>query len=380
MIKIALMSYAMDNRRAKGIALYTRQLISGLLRDSGSTAPDSSLDYYLVHFDQVSDPLYTTENEILMPRVRLPYGSHFISLMLFFWKYRREPFDVIHWFHPRVYPFFWLAPAKKIFVTVHGAGDISAPTNFIFSRMVFNFILKHFHTHVDTIIVVSENAKEEVMHYYGFPEHKVKVIYNGGGENFTQLDRRTSQKVISEKYAVSGNYILDVSRLIPHKNVGTLIRAYEILRRDHAECTQKLVIVGSTMDGRRDEYDLAEKSEYVTDIMFIDFAEAGDLNYIYSGADVFAFPSLSEGFGLPVLEAMASGVPVVTSNTTSMPEIAGGAAVLVDPRDVHALAQAIYTVLSDKNMRENMIQKGLARAREFTWDTMVKKTEKLYTL
>ena len=131
--KVALMSYAMDNRSAKGIALYTRKLIEGLVSSN-------EIDFYLVHYDEVMDPLYKKAHEIIMPKVRLPYGSRFISQLLFFWKYRKQPFDVVHWFHPRVYPFYWLVPAKKIIVTVHGAGDITAPTYFVFSRSVFNFI------------------------------------------------------------------------------------------------------------------------------------------------------------------------------------------------------------------------------------------------
>ena len=136
--KIALMSYAMDNRKTKGIALYTRKLIEGLFKDS-------RFDYYLIHYDKVSDTLYEKAHEIIMPKVRLPYGSRFISQMLFFWKYRKQPFDVVHWFHPRVYPFYWLVPAKKIIVTVHGAGGKKTPTHiFFFSFFFFFFFLNFF--------------------------------------------------------------------------------------------------------------------------------------------------------------------------------------------------------------------------------------------
>lgn len=365
------MSYAMDNRSAKGIALYTRRLIERLLERQSN-------DYFLVHYDKVDDPLYTKATEILMPKLRLPYGSRFFSQLMFFWKYRNDPFDIVHWFHPRVYPFFWLVPARKIFVTVHGAGDVTTRNNFVFSRSVFNFVLKNFHSHIDTIIVVSHNAKEEVVKYYGFPESKVKVIYNGGGEQYVALDRDTSRKLMAEKYGIQGPYILDISRLLPHKNVITLIRAYIEMRRQNPARLEKLVVVGGQMIAARTEYEAAEQSEFSKDIFFIDFVPLEDMNTLYSGAELFVFPSLSEGFGLPVLEAMASGTPVITSNVTSMPEIGGEAVITLDPLDVALLAREMNRVLSDGELRAKMIQSGLKRAKDFTWAKMTEETEKLY--
>ncbi len=369
--KVVLMSYAMDNRKSKGIALYTRKLIEGLLEDE-------KFDYYLAHFDKVDDPIYKKTKEILMPRVRLPYGSRFISLMLFFWKYRKESFDIVHWFHPRVYPFFWFVPARKIIVTVHGAGDITAPSHFVFSRTIFNFVLKNFHKYIDEIIVVSNFAKKEVVDNYGFPPEKVEVVYNGGGEIYKPLDKGYSQKLVLDKYKIDGNYILDVSRLQPHKNIVTLIEAYGIMRKENPERLEKLVIVGDTAYNTTDEYDARERSLFINDIIFISFVPGEDLNAIYSGANLFAFPSLNEGFGLPVLEAMASGTPVITSNITSMPEIGGESVVTVDPLDKEVLAREMSRVLQDGDLRVKMIESGLSRAKEFTWRKTVEATENLY--
>ena len=376
--KVALMSYAMDNRSAKGIALYTRRLITGLFRDN-TTHPE--FDFSLVHYEHVSDPLYVVGehvHDIIMPRVRLPFGSHFISQMLFFWKYRNDPFDIVHWFHPRVYPFFWLVPAKKIVVTMHGAGDKSGHNAFVFSRSVFNFVLTHFHRYIDAVIVVSENARDEVTKHYGIPKEKIYVTYNGGAEEYMPLQQSVARKIAEEKYGIIGKYILDVSRLLPHKNVTRLVQAYALMRRQHPERTEKLVVVGGLMNAQKVEYAAANQSGFREDIVFVDYVASEDLNALYAGAEVFAFPSLSEGFGLPVLEAMASGTPVVTSNTTSLPEVGGDAVVTVDPFDVQALADAIYRVLSDQMLYGQMITAGLTRAKEFTWQKMVDKTIDIY--
>jgi glycosyltransferase involved in cell wall biosynthesis len=370
-LKVALMSYSMDNRKAKGIALYTRKLITGLLNNPSN-------DYYLVHFDQVTDPLYQKAREIIMPKFKLPYGSRFISLMLFFWKYRNDPFDVVHWFAPRVYPFYWLVPAKKIIVTVHGAGDITAPTHFVFSRMVFNFVLKYFQKWIDVIIVDSNYAKNEVMENYNFPEFKVKTIYLGGGEVYQPINKESVQISVLSKYKITQPYILDISRLQPHKNVGVLIRAYILMREGHGDISEKLVIVGGQAYKNRVEYELAEKSNFSNDIIFVDFVDFEDLNTIYSASELFVFPSLNEGFGLPVLEAMASGVPVITSNVTSMPEIGGDAVVTIDPLNIDELAESMHKVLKVRSLQEKMIKLGLIRASLFTWDKTVRQTEELY--
>jgi glycosyltransferase involved in cell wall biosynthesis len=370
-IKVALMSYAMDNRAAKGTALYTRKLIEGIL-------DDDRFDFYLVHYDKVSDPLYKKAHEIILPRIKLPLGSRFVSQLLFFWKYRKDKFDIIHWFQPRVYPFFWLAPAKKIIVTMHGAGDITAPQHFIFSRSVFNFVLVHFHGRVSMVIADSESAKSEIVKHYGFSQDKVASIYLGGGENYKPIDKNESRKLMAQKYGIKQSYILDVARLQPHKNIISLIKAYELLRKNNKEINAKLVIVGKPTSSYVEEYEIAKKSKFSTDILFIGYVDIGDLNAVYSGSEVFVFPSLSEGFGLPVLEAMASGAPVITSNIDSMPEIGGKAVIAVNPLNINELADAMRRVLTDENLKEKMIELGLKRAKEFTWKSTAEQTKNLY--
>lgn len=370
-IKVALMSYTMDNRKAKGTALYTKELVDGLLRNP-------KFDFYLVHYEKVDDPIYKKAQEILMPKVTLPYASHFVSQLLFFWKYRKNKFDIIHWFQPRVYPFYWFAPAKKIIVTMHGAGDISAPHNFIFSRSIFNIVLKYFHKWVDMVIVVSNDAKREVVEYYDFSPDKVTSIYNGGGENYRPIEKEKTHEIVKNKYKIDGPYILDISRFIPHKNVTTLIKAYELMRKKYSSHIEKLVVVGGSSNKNCEEYIIKAKSVFSEDIIFVDFIEQEDLNAIYSGAELFVFPSLSEGFGLPVLEAMASGTPVITSNVASMGEIGGDAVITTNPLDIDGLAKIMHDTLVDTMKMAKMRELGLIRAKEFTWAKMVKETEDLY--
>ena len=369
-IKIALMSYAMDNRKAKGTALYTRKLIENIL-------DDERFDFYLVHYDKVDDPLYKQVKEIMLPSVKLPYGSHFVSQLLFFWKYRKNKFDIIHWFQPRVYPFFWLAPAKKIIITAHGAGEFTVAKAKLFSNWLFRTVLKYFNKRVAIIIADSEHGREEIIQYYKAKPEKVRVVYLGGGEAYNSIDKAAAQELVTHKYKISAPFILDVSRLMYHKNVDSLIRAY-IIYRDKYKGRAKLVIVGSPMLDYQKTYDLADNSRYKNDIYFVNFVEQKDLNSMYCAAEIFVFPSLSEGFGLPVIEAMASGTPVITSNVTSMPEVAGEAAILINPLDPEEIAEKMNEILENGSLKEKLIREGIARAKQFSWKITAEESKKIY--
>lgn len=367
--KIALMTYAVDNRRGKGTALAARELMEHLLEDK-------RFEFYLVHYDKVDDPLYKRAHEIIMPMIKLPYGTRFVRQMLFFWKYRNERFDIMHWFQPRLYPFFWFAPARRLVATLFGAGDVTAPGAFPFSRRMFNFVLRHFNSRVDAMIAASEFGKEEVVEWYHAKPESVYVIFLGGGENFSVLDKTESRRIAKKRYGIEGNFILDISLHTRHKNIPSLIRAYIITRGKGV--SHKLVIVGANCEYLEEAYKVARESAYATDIIFVPYVESSDLNAIYCAADLFAFPSLNESFGLPVVEAFASGTPVVTSNITSLPEIAGDAAITVDPLDVVSIAEGIYRALSDEKLSASLREKGLARAQDFTWKHTEERTVKLY--
>ena len=261
---------------------------------------------------------------------------------------------------------------------MHGAGDITAPQRFIFSRSVFNFVLVHFRGKVSVAIAGSESGRSEIIKHYGFSPDRVVSIYLGGGENYKPIDKNEARKLVFEKYGVQQPYVLDVARLQPHKNIVRLIKAYDFLRKNNKEIKEKLVIVGKPTSSKVEEYEIAKKSEFSADILFVDYVGIEDLNAVYSGSEAFVFPSLSEGFGLPVLEAMASGTPVVTSNIDSMPEIGGETVIAVNPLDVKQISDAILGVINDRSLREKMIKSGLKRASGFTWKSTAEQTKDLY--
>ena len=359
-IRIALMTHTMDNRPGMGTATVARKTVEGLVADD-------QFDVTFVHYEKIADPLYERAREIVIPPLpELFFGTRFLRFLLFCWKYRKENFDIVHWFQPRLYPFFWLFPARNIVITAHGGGDALAPQKFSLSKKIFVFIFRHFHSRIDAVVASSNSGKKEIIEAYGIPENKIVVIYLGGSEGFSPLEKRSA----------ANPYILTVSRLVPHKNVGGLIRAYALAR--NMGISQRLIIVGGRGGAEESVYAEARRSPYRSDIMFVDYAPLEDLKALYAGADLFVFPSLNEGWGMPIIEAFASGVPVVATNLTAVPEAVGDAALLVDPRDERALAGAVAQVLTDKSLSERMVQAGFVQASKFTWDRMARAVTEVY--
>ncbi|MFA6393953.1 MAG: glycosyltransferase family 1 protein [Patescibacteria group bacterium] len=367
-IKVALMSYAMDGRKAMGTAVYTRRLIEKLLADE-------RFDFTLVHYEKNDDALYNKAKEIIISE--FIYPSRFLRQLYFFWLYRHKKFDIIHWFQPRAYPGYWFAPARHKIITIHGGGKYYYP-RFCFSAHVFHWVIKYFNSWFRYLIVCSKTAKEEASSTYKIATERLVVIYNGGGERFKPLDASESFKIIKKEYpAITGDYILSISRLQPHKNIANLVRAY-IDMRQRSVREEKLVIVGKATEKYLEIFKIAEESEFSQDIIFINYIKEQLINRVYSAAKIFVFPSLSEGFGLPLVEAMASGVPVATSNVSCMPEIVSEAGILFDPNNTKNMADAIIGLLEDKELRDRLKEAGLKRAKIFTWEEAAEELKKLY--
>ncbi len=229
----------------------------------------------------------------------------------------------------------------------------------------------------DIIVTPSEWTKKDVVRMLGVSPSKVRVTHEGVSPRFTMLDREESLRSLSEKYGVKRGFILFVGRLEKKKNVGTLMRSYRILM-DRDGFDSQLVLVGGRTWIHQEILDCVRENRIEEGIVFVADAGHEELPLFYSAASVFVLPSLHEGFGLPILEAMACGTPVVTSNVSSMPEVAGDAAVLVNPRDPDCIAEGIRAALFDSGRREGLVSRGLERVRDFTWEITARKTFEVY--
>lgn len=236
------------------------------------------------------------------------------------------------------------------------------------TRCMLWLFVKRSARQADRIISDSQSTARDLERVFAVPEARIEVINLGVSPAYKPQDPRASAELVANKYGVSKDYLLTVGTVVPHKNLITLVEAMKILR-ERGELSFQLLAVGAK--GRKDSKLLeAVRSSGLTgeDIRFLGFVPEEDLPVLYSGSCALVFPSLYEGFGLPLVEAMACGVPVVASNTSSIPEVVGDAALLVPPTQPEAFAEAILRVMSDKDLRRTMIEKGLSQAASFHWD------------
>lgn len=224
------------------------------------------------------------------------------------------------------------------------------------------------------VITCSNHTKKDMIKLYSLPASKIDVIYGAVGKDFRDsLEKETIQSV-RRKYGLSAPYILAVGNIEPRKNIRRVIEAYALLR-GRGQVTHRLAVVGQARLGAPEIRSLVHEKGLEDSVAFTGYVPAVDLPYIYAGADLFIFVSLYEGFGLPVLEAMACGTPVICSNTSSLPEVAGDSALMVNPYDVEQIASAMEHVLRNHELRETLRQKGLVRASCFSWEETARRTE-----
>ncbi len=241
--------------------------------------------------------------------------------------------------------------------------------------------LKGIKKYADAVLTNSEVTKRDIVEHLQIDPVLVHVTHLGADERFRPMDELVVEPIL-QKYGIgrSGDgqpYILFVGTLEPRKNIPSLVEAFNLLKSRHG-IPHQLVLVGGKGWLTHDIFASIHASPYEPQIIRVGYAADEDLPALYNGADLFAYPSFYEGFGLPVLEAMKCGAPVVTSNTSSMPEVGGEATLYADPYDLEDLVNKIYSVINNTELRQNLSYKGLVRAREFNWQKCAHETLAVY--
>jgi glycosyltransferase involved in cell wall biosynthesis len=229
----------------------------------------------------------------------------------------------------------------------------------------------------DRILTVSEASKRDILRFFDVPPDKIVVIPNAIDERFWKAPSDEDVARVRERYQLDRRFVLYVGNIKPHKNLVRLIEAFAELRASGLE-ELTLLIIGDEISKLPALRRAVHRHKLHKHVRFLGYLPDETLAILYRLAAVFAFPSLYEGFGLPPLEAMASGTPVVTSNVSSLPEVAGDAAVLVDPTDTGAIVEGLRRVLTDPALAAELRAKGLERAREFSWERSVSRTCAVY--
>ena len=229
----------------------------------------------------------------------------------------------------------------------------------------------------DCIIAISEHTKRDVMEYLGIPEERIRVTLLAADEQYRVIDEPEAIKAVVGTYGIDREYILYTGTLEPRKNIVSLVRAFDVLKKESG-IPHRLVIAGKKGWLFDNIFSTVEDLGLLDEVIFTGYVPEEDLPYLYNGASLFAYPSKYEGFGLPPLEAMACGCPVVSSNTSSLPEVVGNAGLMVDPERTTDLAEAMLKALSDSSLRGSMRSRGIERAAMFSWKRCARETLDVY--
>ncbi|HEY8478157.1 MAG TPA: glycosyltransferase family 1 protein [Chloroflexota bacterium] len=274
-----------------------------------------------------------------------------------------------------VAPLLLVRGARRV-ATVHDVIPYVLPeTSTTLDRWVYRYWLPRVVRALDAVITVSRHSKADIQRFLRVDPARVHVVPEGVHPRYRPVAREAALATLA-RYGIRAPYILFVGSVEERKNLPRLLEAYAALRAWSTRWT--LVVVGARQWRSSPAFETVRRLGLGPHVRFTGFVPEDDLPALYAGADLFVFPSLYEGFGLPVLEAMACGTPVVASNAASLPEVAGDAALLVDPRAVDALGAAMRRVLTDEGLARALRARGLERARAFTWDRAARLTLAVY--
>ena len=369
------MRVAIDIRRAGdfGIGTYIRNVINQFARRDGGT------EYLLIgqraHLQEF-DPL--PENFTLLEYPSNP-GSFHTHLHLPYLLHKRGV-DLLHmpWFYaPAVVP-------TRLVITVHDLIEVLTPPHGIPATLQAGrlYFARRALARADRIMAVSHATGRELSRVFEVPEEKIEVVYNALDERFLREPMPDGADRVLERHAVTDPFVLYAGNIKPQKNLPRLIEAFAVAKadlRDHPRYSNlKLLLIGDSAEEHSDLRRAVLRSRVQADVRFLGFVPHSVLRVFYSRASAFLFPSLYEGFGLPPLEAMAHGAPVLTSSVSSLPEVFSHAALLVNPENVFEIARGIRQILTEDVLRETLVRRGYELVRKYSWERSAEQVREIY--
>jgi glycosyltransferase involved in cell wall biosynthesis len=351
-----------------GIGTYIRSLLRQLARLDQATeyvllcrpADASSLAQLGPNFRPVAE---RAGNYSLAEQLRVPFAlkRHGVTL-----------------FHAPHYVLPPLVPCRSV-VTIHDCIHLMFP-QYLPGRLALGYARTSIALaarRATRVLTVSQSSKRDILNAVNIPSDKIDVIYNAYDERFGIAPPEEAMERVRDRYQLDAPFILYAGNVKPHKNLERLIDAFDLVRKRGLD-NVKLVLIGDDISKYAALRRAVHRHQLHKHVRFLGYLPEDTLAVMYRLASVFVFPSLYEGFGLPPLEAMASGTPVVTSNLSSLPEVAGDAAVLVNPYEAGDIADGILRVLTDAAFGEDLRRRGVARARQFSWEASARRVREIY--
>ena len=367
------MNIAIDVRRIEdfGIGTYIRNLVRTL------AASDHVNRYTLL-----GDPAAIEDVGPLPEHFRVaPFGSQGPFWKQQLWLHQLVQAYSIDLLHLPYLQQALLTPCRYL-MTVHDLADFLYSPHFGWKQKMRLRMIRRTLGRARRIVAVSQATRRDIENLFGISSSRIRVVENALDERFVQSSRREEQRLVLERYRVTDPFLLYVGSARPQKNLTRLIEAFAVLKgelRDHHTfSTLKLLIIGDEMGEHPDLRRTVIHTRMQEDVRFLGFLPIETLRVFYQSAEVFVFPSLHEGFGLPPLEAMAQGTPVVTSNVSSLPEVVGDAAVLVPPENVFEIARGVERALLDQDLRAQLRERGQRRITRFSWERSVQQVLRIY--
>lgn len=382
MLKIIIDVTPIDPKPS-GVGLYVFNLVAALAKLQSSESFELGLAYQPGLKNWLKGKLDFPENLQSYPNLyQIPLPVRLSNIILdyfpdFFPRYLEPSLiknNIFHGTNYNVYPFQTLA---KI-MTIYDLSFIKYPdyTDAVVQQYTTR-IKKCLHW-TDLIITISESSKQDIVNYLHFPEARIFVTPLASRYHAHYLDSIDIETEINKiNYDFSKPYLLFVSTIEPRKNINTIIKAFNHLKKQH-KIEHQLVLIGRKGWKFEPVFQAINDSPYNNEIHHLDYLSDQEVAIFYSKADVFVYPSFYEGFGLPILEAMTLGTPVITSNTSSLPEVAGNSAILINPDEPMELAEGIFNIISNSQLRQELIGQGKKQAQSFSWEETAKKTLKAY--
>ena len=376
-MKILIDAFGIINKTT-GVGQYSLQLLNAL------SEIDSSNEYFIcVHKDLGENhPIYKLRDKKNFSFIVDNVPAIGPRKQFYFFKLISKNscrFDLFHSFNSELA----LYGNIKSVVTFHDLKYIRYPL-FLnsFSKLksgYLRYVMKKGAKKANKIIAVSENTKKDLIQLLGINRDKISVIYEASNLGMYSQERNSiSYKDILKKHSIQKPFFLYVGEKRPHKNLDGLIKAFAIYKEKYDYNNISLVLTGKKYSNYDDYLITAKKLGVRNSLVFTGFISEKDLKVIYSEAELLLLISFYEGFGIPILEAMECGIPVITSNVSSMPEVAAEAALLVDPNNVIEIAEKMKNIMYSKEIREGLIKKGFKRAKQFSWKKTAIKTLEVY--
>jgi glycosyltransferase involved in cell wall biosynthesis len=367
--------FALNNRR--GIGNYTLNLIQAL-------AEIDKENQYILYTDCLDSEKLLPQNSNFITKKITPVNYLLWEQLTLPKQAIKDGVDILHC-TANTAPAF-LDKNIKLIVTVHDVMYLKKRSLLAESKVMYqrlgrvyrSVVVSNTITNASKVISVSNYSKKDILHHFpNLKENFIETTYEAADSTFRLLETNTALETVKNNFGLDKNYLLTLGGTDPRKNTKLVIQAFANLKHQK-KIDEKLVIVGISNWKKSQFYELVYSLKLENEILFTGFVTQEALICLYNSASIFLYPSLYEGFGIPPLEAMACGTPVITSNTTSIPEVVGDAALQINPTSQEELEAAVHKLLFDHALRNDFIQRGLTRSKQFSWRRMAEETLAIY--